>query len=101
MSRRVVFRPDPSAAQVEVEVTLIEDDGQSFLLCLVGRMPVERTRRVLPQHAEIIELDDGRVVGFIHLAARNLRPLLDRLQGSPYRVGFSRSPEDWAADLRA
>jgi hypothetical protein len=62
-------------------------------------MTAERALRVLPRHAEVVELDDGRVAAFVHLAAKDLRSILDRLQASPCRVGFARSPQEWAAGL--
>jgi hypothetical protein len=98
---RVICGKKTRPGQPPIEVSLIEDAAGGFLVCLCGRLSLERTRRVLPRHAEVIELEDGRVVGFVHLAAKDLRPLLERLQGSPYHVGFSRSPKAWAADLRA
>jgi len=98
MSRRLPYKPDPRAAQVDV--TLIDDGGQSLFFCLEGRMPLQRALRILPRHAEVVELDDGRLIAFLHLGSKDVRPLLDRLHDSPYRVGFSRSPQEWAAGLR-
>jgi hypothetical protein len=83
-----------------IDLTVFET-ADGFLIGLRGRLSPARAAKVLPCHAEIHDLGDGRVAAFVHLRPERVRSLIARLEGSPCRVEFSRSPEDWAARVEA
>ena len=89
----------PQASRINVTLYTAAD---GFLICLLGRLSWAQAEKILPRHAELVELDDGRLAAVCHVAAARVRPLIERLTSSAYRVDFSSQPPAvWAASVAA
>jgi hypothetical protein len=62
--------------------------------------PIAAPPAKILRHAELVELDDGRLAAVCHVRAERVRPLIERLTARSYRVEFSSQPPTvWAADV--
>jgi len=74
--------------------------ADGFAVCLLGLLSLAQAEKVLPRHAEVYELEDGRLAAFVHVPAERVRPLIERLEARSYTVNFTSQPL-WAAGLGA